>query len=222
MMTPKRLSFLFLSLIICLVISAPAAAQDKLAYVDSEYIYSQYPEFATAQQQLDRKTDEWTQDLEFRQTEIDDLFRDYQARELLYTQDERQRRQEEIMLAEEDLASRRMQYFGPEGELYRLQDQLLRPIQEKVLIAIEAIAQAEGYDYVFDRSGDYVFLYTDERYDISDEVLRELGIDVQQPGGAAIGSPTAETVTPGSSPASEQGGRALPTGGQSRRGGQGQ
>ena len=176
MKTP-RLAF---SLLCCALAAAPAAAQSKIAFVDSEYIYSQYAEFATVQQQLDRLTDQWTQDLEDRQSLVDQLFQEYQARELLYTNDERQRKQEEIMQAEEELSSRRMQYFGPEGELYRQQDQLLRPLQEKILIAIETIAVAEGYDYVFDRSGDYVFLFADERHNISDTVLEELGIEVQQ------------------------------------------
>ncbi len=186
-----KVSSVILSFVFCALISAPAAAQMNIAFVDSDYIYDHVAEFATAQQQLDRLADQWTQDLEERQGEVDRLFQEYKSLELLYTHDERQRKQEEIMLAEEELSSRRTQYFGPEGELYRQQDQLLRPIQEKVLIAIESVAVAEGFDYVFDRSGDYVFLFTDESHNISVAVLAELGIEVQQsgaPGGASGGA----------------------------------
>ena len=94
----NRLPF-FLSCLVLTWVVSPALAQIEIAYVDSEYIYSRYPEFATAQQQLDRLTAQWTSELENRQAEVDQQFREYQARELLYTQDERQRKQEEIMQA---------------------------------------------------------------------------------------------------------------------------
>lgn len=169
------------SLLICLLLPAAVTAQHKIAYVDSEFIYKNYPEFATTQQNLDRMADGWENELEERQEELDELFKEYQARELLYTIDERQRKQQEIMSLEEEVERLRMQYFGPEGELFRQQEQILRPIQEKVLEAIEEVAISEGYDYVFDRSGGgFVFLFANDRLDISELVLEELGIDTQR------------------------------------------
>ena len=157
-----------------------ALAQEKMAYVDSEVIYNNYPEFATAQQKIDRMAEQWDNDLQQKQEHLDDVFREYQARELLYTSDERQRKQNEIIQLEEDVERLRMQYFGPEGELFKQQEQILRPIQEKVLEAIETIAEAEGYDYVFDRGGDLDILFANARLDITDLVLEELGIDIER------------------------------------------
>jgi len=158
----------------------PAIAQHKIAYVDSERIYNRYPEFSTAQQSLDRTAQQWEQDLQERQNELDEMFEEYQSRELLYTAETRQQKQNEIIDAEEELERLRSQYFGPEGQLFQQQEQVLRPIQEKVLIAIEQVAEADNYDYVFDRNGDFVFLYTNQSLDITDLVLEELGIDVNQ------------------------------------------
>ena len=159
---------------------AGAFAQHKIAYVDTDYIYKSYPEFATAQQKVNRMADQWEGELDQRQNALDELYQEYQARELLYTMDERQRKQNEIISVEEEIERLRRQYFGPEGELFKQEEQILRPIQEKVLEVIEEIAQSEGYDYVFNNSGrDFVFLYTEDRLDISDLVLEELGIDVQ-------------------------------------------
>lgn len=161
----------------------PAAwAQQKIAYVDSQYIYGKYPEFATAQQKLDRIAQDWQQELEQKQQEIEELFQEYQARELLYTQEERQRKRQEIMDSEAQVERLRTQYFGPEGDLFRQQEQLLKPIQEKVLAAIEEVAEAEGYDYVFDKSGDFIFLFAREQYDLSNDVLEELGIEIETTG----------------------------------------
>ena len=94
-----------------------------------------------------------------------------------YTSEERQRKRDEILQAEQDLERLRMRYFGPEGELFQQQDNLMRPIQERVLAAIEEVAMREGYDYVMDLSGDFLFLYAREQNDLSDEVLTALGLE---------------------------------------------
>ncbi len=166
-------------LLLTLAIAGMASGQQKVGYIDSEFIYGKFPEFASAQQTLDRMAQQMEQDIADRQRDLNDLFQEYEARELLYTRDERQRRREEIMREEEDLERLRAQYFGPEGELYRQQEQILRPIQEKILIAVEEVAEAEEYDYVFDKGGDLLFLYATDRHDLSEQVLEVLGIEVQ-------------------------------------------
>ncbi len=157
-----------------------ANAQQKIGYVDSDYILEQVPEFATIQQNIDRQAKEWEAELEEAQTTVDDMFREYQARELLYTKEERQRKQEEIVRAEEEAERLRMRYFGPEGELFVQQDNLMRPLQEKLMKAIEVVAATDAYDYIFDKSGDFLFLFAREQYDVSDRVLEELGIEIDE------------------------------------------
>ncbi|MDZ4701196.1 MAG: OmpH family outer membrane protein [Rhodothermales bacterium] len=150
--------------------------------MDSDYILEKVPEFATIQQNIDRQTQEWEKELETSQTAVDELFREYQARELLYTNEERKRKREEIMQAEQDMERLRMRYFGPDGELYTQQDNLMRPLQERVLEAIEKVAAEDGFDYIFDKSGDFLFLFAREQHNVSDRVLEELGIDLEAPG----------------------------------------
>ena len=157
--------------------TAPAYAQQKLGYVDSEYILENMPEYATVQQQIDRMAGEWEDEVEARRAELEELFRSYQARELLYTEEERQRKRDEIIKTEEDVERLRSQYFGPEGRVFQEQERLIRPIQENVLEAIEAVADQDGYDYVFDKSGDFIFMYLRDQFDLSDDVLEELGVD---------------------------------------------
>ena len=159
----------------------PAQAQQKVGYIDSEYILERTPEYATVQQSIDRKAQEWQAEVDQKREEAERLFQEYQARELLYTNEERQRKQEEIMRAEEEAERLRADYFGPEGQLFSEQEQLMRPIQEQILEAVEEVATEEGYDYVFDKKGDFLFFYAREQYDLSDKVLREIGIDVDNP-----------------------------------------
>ncbi len=170
-----------IALIVFLILPANAAfAQQKLGYVDSDYILEQMPDFATIQQNVNRQAEEWEAEIETAQQQVDEMFREYQARELLYTNEERKRKQEEIVQAEEEAERLRMRYFGPEGELFVQQDNLMRPLQEKLMQAIEDVAAAEGYDYIFDKSGDFLFLFAREQYDLSDRVLEELGIEIEE------------------------------------------
>ncbi len=169
-----------LLLALSLLIVDPARAQQKIGYIDSEYLLTRIPEYATVQQEIDRLAAGWERELGQMKQEVEDQFREYQARELLYTSEERNRRREEILAAEDEVERQRVKYFGPDGDLFLQQEQLMRPIQERILAAIEEVATAGGYDYVFDKAGDYLFLYTRPQFDLSDDVLEELGIDVDQ------------------------------------------
>ncbi len=169
--------------VLLVALAAPAAAQQRLAYLDSDYVLERISEYRTAQASLDRVAQQWQTELDGMQREVDELARDFEARELLYTEEERQRKREEIGSKEQELEARRLQRFGPDGELFREQQRLMRPIQERILTAVEEVAQAEDYDYVFDKSGDYLFLYLRPQLDISDLVLDELGIEVGRTGG---------------------------------------
>jgi len=159
-------------------VAGGAQAQHRIGYVDSEFILARVPEYATAQQQLDRQAQQWQTELNGIGQQVAELERDFAARELLYTEAERERRSAEIDARRRDHDALRLRYFGSEGELFREQARLLRPVQERVLAAIEEVARDENLDYVFDRSGDYVFLYARPQLDLSRRVLEELGIDV--------------------------------------------
>lgn len=172
-------------LVLCVaLIAAPSTyAQSKIGYIDSEFILNRMSEYTQVQQQVDRLAQEWQREVEERQRTADELFQEYQARELLYTNEERRRKRDEIMRAEEEVERLRMQYFGPEGQLFQQQESLMRPIQERVLEAVETVAQQGGFDYVFDKNGgSFLFLYARDNLNLSEDVLEELGIDINSRG----------------------------------------
>ncbi len=158
----------------------PAAAQQKIGYVDSEYILDKMPEYATVQQKLDQLEQQWREEIQAKKEKVQELQQTFQSRELLYTEQERAEMKKSIQKARNEVESLRERYFGPEGELYSQQKQLMRPIQERVLAAVEEVATTRGYDYVYDRSGDFLFMYARDQYNLSDAVLRELGINVER------------------------------------------
>ena len=158
------------------VASGPAHAQQKLGFVDSSTILPQMPEFQSAQQELDRLTQQWQTEVDAVAREAEEMADRFAAREILFTDAEREAQLEAIDDKRTERDALRSRYFGPQGELFREQQTQLRPAQERLLAAIEAVADDGEYDFVFDRAGDYLFLYTQPRHNLTDLVLEELGI----------------------------------------------
>ena len=161
----------------------PAGAQQKIGYVDTEYVLNEMPEYATVQKKLDKLEQEWRTEIEQKRKTVEKLEQEFEARELLYTEEERKRKQAEIQQARSEVEKLRQRYFGPEGELYTRQKELMRPLQERILKAAESVATDGGYDYVVDQKGEALFLYARDEHDLSDQVLRELGINVDDQSG---------------------------------------
>lgn len=163
-----------------LLAAGTVQAQQNIAHVDGQRILESMPEYQTIQQAIDKQAADWEAEIRTKQREVDNLFREYQTRELLYTNQERQRKRDEIARAEEEIERLRMQYFGPDGDLFKQQNSQIRPLQDRIVEAIEEVATRQGFDYVLDRTGDYVFLFAREQFDLTDQVLEELGIDVSR------------------------------------------
>lgn len=161
------------------VLAAPlAAAQQKIGYIDSSRILERMPDYQSVQQEIERTATQWQAEVAALETEVEEMESDFAARQLLYTPEESQLRRGEIEAKRQERDALRRRYFGPEGELFREQQNRLRPVQERILVAVETIASEGNYDYVFDRSGDFLFLFAASRYDLTDLVLDELGIGV--------------------------------------------
>lgn len=171
---PGRVRTLILTLAIGLMANSGYA--QKFAYVDTEYILSQLPDYQSAQKQLDELSEKWQKEVDAKYVEIDKLYKNYQAEEVLLNSEQKKQRQEEIIAKEKEAKKFQQEKFGYEGELFKKREQLIKPIQDRVFEAIQTIAKREKFDFIFDKSGDMVMLFSNARYDKSDEVLEELGI----------------------------------------------
>jgi outer membrane protein len=163
-----------LSLIIALAITSAASAQ-KFAYVDTQYILENLPEYKSAQSQLDRISLQWQKEIELKFAEIDKMYKDFQAEAILLTDDMKKKREEEIIDREKTAKELQKQRFGKGGDLLKKRQELIKPLQDKIYNAIKEIAQTKNLGAVFDKSSDLTMLYTNSKYDISDQVLENLG-----------------------------------------------
>ncbi len=159
-----------------LMITGSTWAQ-KFAYVDSQFILENIPEYKQAQQQLDDLSYDWQEDIEKSYQEIDQLYRAYQTDKVLLTDKMRQTREDEIIQKEKDAKELQQQRFGTEGDLFKKQEELIRPIQNQIYNAIQEFATEGRYGVIFDKSSDLLMLYADENLDKSEKILDKLGYD---------------------------------------------
>lgn len=151
------------------------AGAQKFAYVDTQYILENIPDYQTAQNTIDNISMEWQKELETKFAQIDKLYKNYQSESFLLSEDMKTKRQNEIIDKEKEAKELQKKYFGTEGDLFKKRQELVKPIQEKVYNAIEDLAKEMNFAIIFDRAGNANIMYADEKYDKSDEVLSRLG-----------------------------------------------
>ncbi len=147
----------------------------KYGYVDTQYILDNIPAFKTAQEQIDQTSKQYQKELETVQTELQQMYKNFQSESVLLSADMKQKREDVIINREKEYKNLQRKYFGPEGDLYKKRQNLVKPIQNEVYNAIKVIADEGGYAVIFDKANGTTLLYTNPTYDLSDQVLKKLG-----------------------------------------------
>lgn len=169
-------------LITVTMIIAMSAYSQRFVYVDTDYILEQIPEYDAAQQKLDEMAEQWRQEIDNRYKEIDELYKAYQAEQVLLPEETKIQRQKEIEAKEKAVKEYQKQKFGVNGELFVKKQELIKPIQDKIYNEIQKLAKEKSYDFVFDKSGGLNMLYANSRYDMSEEIVEALGYKVVKTG----------------------------------------
>ncbi len=165
-----------IALITLLTVAATlTGAAQKFAFVDSEYIRNNIPAFTAAQQQLDKLSEEWEKEVAAGYAAVEQMYKDYQAEEVLLSQEQKRKRRDAIIEREREVSELQNKYFGMDGELFRKREELVRPIQDEILKAIKEISVAQSYAVIFDTASGSNILFANPRYDLSDQVLQKLG-----------------------------------------------
>ncbi len=147
----------------------------KIVYVDSEYILSNIPEYADAQNQIETLSDKWQREVKALFDKVEEMYNKYQTEKLLLSEDQKNAREEAIVSKEREAKNLQMQYFGSEGQLFQKRAELIQPIQEKIYTALQEISLQKNYAFVLDLASGTSILYASDKNDISDDVLDQLG-----------------------------------------------
>lgn len=163
----------FLSIIILFSILSVSA--QRFAFIDTEYILENIPEYQAAQLELNQISQQWQTEIEAKFAEVEALYRDYQAEAVLLPEEMRRQREEQIIQREREAKELQMRRFGREGDLFKKREELIKPLQDQIYNAIEEIASRENYAIIFDKAGGSNIIYSDVRHDLSDRVLQSMG-----------------------------------------------
>lgn len=157
-----------------LVFSANSYAQ-KFALIDMEYILKNISSYETANEQLDVLSKKWQAEVEKAQQEIQNLYKTYQSEQVFLSAEQKTKKETEIVEKEKAAQELRRKYFGPEGELYKRRESLVKPIQDEIYEAVKEISNVKGYQLVIDRASATSVIFASPKIDISNEVLAKLG-----------------------------------------------
>jgi outer membrane protein len=158
------------------LLAAPGtmSAQAKIGWFNSAAIMEKLPEAQDAQHQIDNLIADWQEELAKMQNDWQKRYEEYQTKKLIMTDQLRAQEEKDLQEMDRKIIEYRNKKFGQNGELFAKQNELMKPVQNKVFKVLEDIAKEEEYDYIFDKSGDVLLMYTSEKYDLTTVVFERL------------------------------------------------
>ena len=167
----KRITIILALVLAC----ASAAMAQKFALVDMDYILKNVPQYEMANEQLNQLSQRWQKEVEAVGTEAENMYQTYLAEKVFLTEEQVKKREADVVAKEKEATELRYKYFGPEGELYKKRQSLLKPVQDEVYNAIKKVADERGYQAILDRATSSDIIYASPRIDVSNEVLAKMG-----------------------------------------------
>lgn len=162
-----------------IILGTSFAFCQKYGYIDSDYILENVPEYKEAKDKLNKLADRWTKDIEDRYAVLKMKKDNFAREEVLLPTEEKTKRKEEITKLETEVLELQKMRFGVSGDYFNKRQELVKPIQDKVFDALQKIASKKNYTFVFDKANQSNLVYADSKTDLSNDVLKELGITVK-------------------------------------------
>ena len=160
----------------CLLFISFITYAQRYAVIDSKYILEKLPAYKESQTKLDQFSTQWQQEIEKKQTDLDRMYKDYDAEQVMLGDDLKKKREDELYNREKEVRDLQKKHFGFEGDLFKKRQELIKPIQDKVYVAIQKLAVDKSYDFILDKSEGITVIFADPKLDRSDEVLKFLGV----------------------------------------------
>ena len=160
----------------CFLFFAGAAHAQRYAVIDSKYILEKLPEYKESQEKLNQFSTQWQQEIEKKQADLDRMYKDYDAEQVMLSDELKKKREDELYNREKEVRDMQKKRFGFEGDLFKKRQELIKPIQDKVYTAIQKLAVEKSYDFILDKSEGITVIFADPKLDRSDDVLKFLGV----------------------------------------------
>ncbi|MBO5541680.1 MAG: OmpH family outer membrane protein [Muribaculaceae bacterium] len=151
------------------------ASAQKFALVDMEYILKNIPSYEMANEQLNQVSQRWQREVDDLKKEADTMYKNYQSDMVFLTDEQKKKKEAEIVAKEKEASQLQYKYFGPQGELFKKRESLIKPIQDEIYNAMKKVSEERGFQVIFDRASSQSILFASPRIDVSNEVLAKLG-----------------------------------------------
>ena len=152
-----------------------ASSAQKFALVDMEYVLKNIPAYEMANEQLNQVSQRWQREVDDLKKEADTMYKNYQADMVFLTDEQKKKKESEIVAKEKEASQLKYKYFGPQGELFKKQQSLIKPIQDEIYNACKKVCEDRGYQVIFDRASIQGAIYVSPRIDVTEEVISKLG-----------------------------------------------
>lgn len=163
-------------LLIAVIFIVFVAQAQRYAVIDSKYILEKLPEYKESQTKLNQFSSQWQQEIERKQTELDKMYKDFDAEQVMLSDELKKKREDELYNREKEVRDLQKRRFGFEGDLFKKRQELIKPIQDKVYTAIQKLAVDRTFDFILDKSEGITVIFADPKLDKSDDVLKFLGV----------------------------------------------
>jgi len=148
----------------------------RYAVIDTRYILDKMPDYKEAQKKLVQFSEQWQKEIDGKQAELDQMYRNYEAEQVMLSDELKKKREDEIFNKEKDLRDLQKKRFGFEGDLFKKRQELIKPLQDRVYNSVQKLAVARQYDFILDKSEGITVIFADPKLDKSDDILKDLGV----------------------------------------------
>src|ERR1700722_542749 len=162
--------------VVCMLLAGIVAHAQQYAVVDTKYILEKMPDYKDAQKKLDQTSMMWQKDIDDKQATLNKMYKDYDAEKVMLSDTLQKKREIQLFNMEKEVRELQRKRFGYEGDLFKLRQELVKPIQDKVYSAIQQLAVNRMYDFILDKSEGITVIFADPKLDKSEDVLKALGI----------------------------------------------
>lgn len=164
---------LSIALLVAIIFGAQA---QRYAIIDTKYILDKMPEYKVSQKALDATAEKWQKELDDKQEELNKMYRDFEAEQVMLSEELKKKREDELFNKEKDLRDLQKKRFGYEGDLFKERQKLIKPIQDKIYLAVQKLAADRSLDFILDKSEGITVIFADPKLDKSEDILKSLGV----------------------------------------------
>ncbi|GBD06243.1 hypothetical protein HRbin21_00027 [bacterium HR21] len=151
----------------------------RVGFISSEEIRKRFPEAQQAEQRLRSLADDWQRTLEEMGTQITRLEEEIRKHRLIWTDEERRQKETELERLRQQREAFFRACFAPGGRYDSAAAAIYRPVEAKIYAAVQDVALAEGYDFVWDKSR-HPLVFANPRFDLTVKVLKRLGVETKE------------------------------------------